>query len=382
MKYVDEYRDPDLARNLSEEIGKLSEGRPLKFMEVCGGHTHTIYKHGVEDVLPRNVDLVHGPGCPVCVLPMGRIDDAIAIARTEGIIFTTFVDMMRVPGSKGSLLDAKAEGADVRFVYSPLDALKLARDNPDRQVVFFAIGFETTAPSTAVTLLRAQAENIQNFSVFCNHVTIIPAIKAILDSPDLRLDGFIGPGHVSMVIGMRPYNFIASQHSKPVVIAGFEPIDIIQSIYMIVKQLAEGRAEVENQYGRVVRPEGNVKGLEVMARTMELRPFFEWRGLGFITHSALKLRAEYAPWDAELRFKVPGLRVADPKACQCGEVLKGVIKPWECRVFGTACTPETPIGTCMVSPEGACAAYFNYGRFSMAAERDKLKMIELTPVNK
>jgi hydrogenase expression/formation protein HypD len=382
MKYVDEFRDPELAKNISEEIGRLSNGQPLKFMEVCGGHTHTIYKHGIEDVLPRNIDLVHGPGCPVCVLPMGRIDDAIAIARTEGVIFTTFGDMMRVPGSSGSLLDAKAEGADVRFVYSPLDALKVARENPDKQVVFFAIGFETTAPSTAVTLLRAQAENVKNFSVFCNHVTIIPAIKAILDSPDLRLDGFIGPGHVSMVIGMRPYNFIARQHHKPVVIAGFEPLDIIQSIYMIVQQITEGRAEVENQYGRVVRAEGNIKGLEVMARTMELRPFFEWRGLGFITHSALKLRAEFAPWDAELRFEVPGLRVADPKACQCGEVLKGVIKPWECKVFGTACTPETPIGTCMVSPEGACAAYFNYGRFSMAAERDKLKMIELRPVSR
>lgn len=374
MKYVDEYRDPELARKVSGEIAELSAGEPLKLMEVCGGHTHTIYKHGIEDVLPRNIDLVHGPGCPVCVLPMGRVDDAIAIARTEGVIFTTFGDMMRVPGSQGSLLDAKAEGADVRFVYSPLDALKLARDNPDKQVVFFAIGFETTAPSTAVTLLRAQAENIKNFSVFCNHVTIIPAIKAILDSPDLRLDGFIGPGHVSMVIGMRPYTFIARDHHKPVVIAGFEPLDIIQSVYMIVQQISEGRAEVENQYGRVVRPEGNVKGLEAMARTMELRPFFEWRGLGFITHSALKLRPEYAPWDAELRFEVPGLRVADPKACQCGEVLKGVIKPWECKVFGTACTPETPIGTCMVSPEGACAAYFNYGRFSMAAERDKLKV--------
>jgi hydrogenase expression/formation protein HypD len=379
MKYVDEYRDPDLAKSIAEEIARLSDGKPLKLMEVCGGHTHTIYKHGVEDVLPRNLDLVHGPGCPVCVLPMGRIDDAIAIARTAGVIFTTFGDMMRVPGSDGSLLDAKAGGADVRFVYSPLDALKLARENPDRQVVFFAIGFETTAPSTAVTLLRAQAEGIPNFSVFCNHVTIIPAIKAILDSPDLRLDGFIGPGHVSMVIGMRPYNFIARLHRKPVVIAGFEPLDIIQAIYMIVKQISEGRAEVENQYGRVVRPEGNVKGLEVMARTMELRPFFEWRGLGFITHSALKLRSEFAPWDAELRFEVPGLRVADPKACQCGEVLKGVIKPWECRVFGTACTPETPIGTCMVSPEGACAAYFNYGRFSLAAERDKLQVIELKP---
>src|SRR6478672_6832042 len=251
MKYVDEYRDPELARKISGEIASLSEGQTIKLMEVCGGHTHTIYKHGVEDVLPRNIDLIHGPGCPVCVLPMGRIDDAIAIARMDGVIFTTFGDMMRVPGSNGSLLDAKADGADVRFVYSPLDALKLARENPDKQVVFFAIGFETTAPSTAVTLLRAQAENIRNFSVFCNHVTIVPAIKAILDSPDLRLDGFIGPGHVSMVIGMRPYAFIARDHQKPVEIGGFEPLDIIQSIYMIVQQISEGRAEVENQYARV-----------------------------------------------------------------------------------------------------------------------------------
>jgi hydrogenase expression/formation protein HypD len=308
---------------------------------------------------------------------MGRVDDAIAIAKTEGVIFTTFGDMMRVPGSNGSLLDAKAEGADVRFVYSPLDALKIARQHPDREVVFLAIGFETTAPSTAVTLLRAQAENLHNFSIFCNHVTIIPAMKAILDSPDLRLDGFIGPGHVSMVIGMRPYRFVAADYGKPVVIAGFEPLDIIQSVYMIVEQISEKRSEVENQYSRVVRPEGNIKALQVMARTMELRPFFEWRGLGFITHSALKLRQEFAAWDAELRFEVPGLRVADPKACQCGEVLKGVIKPWECRVFGTACTPETPIGTCMVSPEGACAAYFNYGRFSMASERSAMPIIDV-----
>jgi hydrogenase expression/formation protein HypD len=379
MKYVDEYRDPQLARSIAQEIARLSDGRPLKLMEVCGGHTHTIYKHGVEDVLPRNIDLVHGPGCPVCVLPMGRVDDAIAIAKTPNLIFTTFGDMMRVPGSNGSLLDAKAQGADVRFVYSPLDALKLARQNPQRDVVFFAIGFETTAPSTAVTLLRAQAEGLSNFSVFCNHVTIIPAIKAILDSPDLRLDGFIGPGHVSMVIGTRPYNFIARIHQKPVVIAGFEPLDVIQSVQMIVQQLNAGRAEVENQYGRVVRPEGNVKALEAMARTMELRPFFEWRGLGFITHSALKLSPEFAAWDAELRFAVPGIRVADPKACQCGEVLKGVIKPWECKVFGTACTPETPIGTCMVSSEGACAAYFNYGRYSQASERAGMATITLSP---
>jgi len=375
MKYVDEYRDPELAKRISNEIAKLSDSRPLKIMEVCGGHTHTIYKHGIEDVLPHNIDLIHGPGCPVCVLPMGRIDDAIAIAHMDDVIFTTFGDMMRVPGSKGSLLDAKADGADVRFVYSPLDALKLARQHPDRKVVFFAIGFETTAPSTAVTLLRAKEEGIKNFSVFCNHVNIIPAMKAILDSPDLRLDGFIGAGHVSMVIGMRPYNFVARDHHKPVVIAGFEPLDIIQSIYMIVQQIAEGRSEVENQYSRVVRPEGNVKALQAMAQTMELRPFFEWRGLGFITHSALKVRPEFADWDAELLYEVPGLRVADPKACQCGEVLKGVIKPWECKVFGTACTPETPIGTCMVSPEGACAAYFNYGRFSMASERSRLNIL-------
>ncbi len=375
MKYVDEFRDADLAKRIAREIAKLSGDQPLKLMEVCGGHTHTIYKHGIEDVLPGNIDLVHGPGCPVCVLPMGRIDDAIAIARMDGMIFTTFGDMMRVPGSRGSLLDARAEGADVRFVYSPLDALKLARQYPDHQVVFFAIGFETTAPSTAITLLRARAEGIKNFSVFCNHVTIIPSIKAILDSPDLRLNGFIGPGHVSMVIGMRPYTFIARDHHKPIVIAGFEPLDIIQSVYMLAKQISEGRAEVENQYARVVHPEGNVKALEAMAQTMELRPFFEWRGLGFITHSALKLRSAFADWDAELRYEVPGLRVADPKACQCGEVLKGVIKPWECKVFGTACTPETPIGTCMVSPEGACAAYFNYGRFSMAAERNRLNVI-------
>lgn len=378
MKYVDEYRDMDQARRIAQEIATISAGHTYKLMEVCGGHTHTIYKHGIEDVLPQNIDLVHGPGCPVCVLPMGRIDDAIAMARTDGVIFTTFGDMMRVPGSHGSLLDAKAEGADVRFVYSPLDAYKLALQNPERQVVFFAIGFETTAPSTAVTLLRARAEGVKNFSVFCNHVTIIPAIKAILDSPDLRLDGFIGPGHVSMVIGMRPYTFIARDHQKPVVIAGFEPLDIVQSVYMLMKQISEGRSEVENQYARVVRPEGNIRALEAMAQAMELRPFFEWRGLGFITYSALKLRAEFADWDAEQRFAVPGLRVADPKACQCGEVLKGVIKPWECKVFGSACTPETPIGTCMVSPEGACAAYFNYGRFSMATERSRLPILSMT----
>lgn len=372
MKYVDEFRNGNLARRMATEITNISKGQKFKFMEVCGGHTHTIFKHGIEDILPENIELIHGPGCPVCVLPMGRIDDAIAIAKTEGTIFTTFGDMMRVPGSQGSLLDAKAVGADVRFIYSPLDALKIARQNPKKEVVFFAIGFETTAPSTAVTLLQAKNEDIHNFSVFCNHVTIIPTIKAILDSPDLRLDGFIGPGHVSMVIGLRTYQFIARDYQKPVVISGFEPLDIIQSILMLLKQYQTGKVVVENQYKRVVRPEGNLKSLEVIAQTMELRPYFEWRGLGFITHSALKIRSDFVQWDAEERFEVPGLQVADPKACQCGEVLKGVIKPWECKVFGTACTPETPIGSCMVSPEGACAAYFNYGRLSMASQRRDL----------
>jgi hydrogenase expression/formation protein HypD len=365
MRFVDEFRDATKARALASEIAALCEpGRHYKFMEVCGGHTHTIYKHGLEDYLPETVTLVHGPGCPVCVIPMGRVDDAIAIAEQPDVIMTTFGDMMRVPGSRGSFLDSNAAGADIRMVYSPLDSLKIARQNPDKRVVFMAIGFETTAPSTAMTVLRAAAEGLENFSIFCNHVTIIPAIKAILDSPDLRLDGFIGPGHVSTVIGCRPYEFIARDHGKPLVCAGFEPLDILQSVYQLLRQLAEGRCEVENQYSRVVPWNGNPKALRAIGRTMRLRPYFEWRGLGFISHSALQVREEYVAFDAERIFDVPGVRVADPKACQCGEVLKGVLKPWECKVFGTACTPETPIGTCMVSSEGACAAYYNFGRFS------------------
>ncbi|WP_263247108.1 hydrogenase formation protein HypD [Saccharopolyspora rosea] len=365
MRFVDEYRDADKARALSAQIAALCEpGRQYKFMEVCGGHTHTIYKHGLEDYLPENITLVHGPGCPVCVIPMGRIDDAIHIARQPDVLMTSFGDMMRVPGSGGSFFDSNAEGTNIRMVYSPLDSLKLARQNPDRHVVFMGIGFETTAPSTAMTLLRAEQEGLENFSVFCNHVTIIPAIKAILDSPDLRLDGFLGPGHVSTVIGCRPYEFIARDYGKPLVVSGFEPLDILESVYRLLRQLAEGRSEVENQYTRVVPWQGNRTALDVIGRTMRLRPYFEWRGLGFISHSALRLRDEYARFDAERIFELPGLRVADPKSCQCGEVLKGVLKPWECKVFGTACTPETPIGTCMVSPEGACAAYYNFGRFN------------------
>ncbi|MBO0693260.1 MAG: hydrogenase formation protein HypD, partial [Acidimicrobiaceae bacterium] len=362
MRFVDEYRDPVAAGALVERITSLAGDDRFKFMEVCGGHTHTIYRHGLEHLLPPSVELVHGPGCPVCVIPMGRVDDAIAVAGEPGVIFTTFGDMMRVPGSRGTLLTAKAQGADVRFVYSPLDALRIAREHPDRQVVFFAVGFETTAPSTALTVLAAASQGTRNFSVFCNHVTIIPPIKAILESPDLRLDGFLGPGHVSTVVGQQPYRFVPARYHKPLVTSGFEPLDILQSVAMLLTQIREGRCEIENQYARVVREEGNPKALEVIAQVFELRPHFEWRGLGFISQSALKLRPDYADFDAELRFAVPGVRVADPKACQCGEVLKGVIKPWECKVFGTACTPESPIGTCMVSSEGACAAYYNFGR--------------------
>lgn len=363
MRFVDEFRSRDVAARLAERIAALVEpGRRYKVMEVCGGHTHTIYRHGVEDLLPDEVELVHGPGCPVCVIPMGRQDDALAIAERPDVILATFGDMLRVPSSCGSLLDAKARGADVRMVYSPLDALQLARANPDRDVVFFAIGFETTAPSTALILKRARAEGVRNFFVYCNHVTIVPAIRAILDSPDLRLDGFIGPGHVSTVIGTRPYRFIARDHGRPVVVSGFEPLDVLQGVHMVLRQLREGRCEVENQYARVVREEGNPLALRAIADTMALRTTFEWRGLGFISQSALKLRPELADLDAEVRYELPCVRVADPKACQCGEVLKGVIKPWECKVFGTACTPERPIGTCMVSSEGACAAYYNYGR--------------------
>lgn len=372
MKFVDEFRDPAAGRALIGAIERLARySDHFKFMEVCGGHTHTIYRHGIEHLLPENVELVHGPGCPVCVIPMGRIDDAIWLAEQPNVIFTCFGDMMRVPGSNDSLLDAKARGADVRFIYSPLDALKTATHNPDRQVVFFAIGFETTAPSTAATLVRARGLGLTNFSVFCNHVTIVPPIKAILDSPDLRLSGFIGPGHVSTVVGNRPYRFVPEVYRKPLVVSGFEPLDILASIAMLLTQIREGRCEVENQYSRVVPEHGNPTALALMGKVFALRPHFEWRGLGFISQSALRLREDFADFDAELRYAMPGVRVADPKACQCGEVLKGVLKPWECKVFGTACTPETPIGTCMVSPEGACAAYYNFGRI----HPDGLKLV-------
>ena len=365
MKFVDEFRDAGMARALATQIAALCEpGRRYKFMEVCGGHTHTIYKHGLEDYLPETVSLVHGPGCPVCVIPMGRVDDAIAIAEHDDVILTSFGDMMRVPGGRGSFFDSKAAGADIRMVYSPLDALKIARRNPDKRVVFMAIGFETTAPSTAMTVLRAAAEGLDNFSIFCNHVTIIPAIKAILDSPDLRLDGFIGPGHVSTVIGCRPYECIARDAGKPLVCAGFEPLDILQSVYQLLRQLARGPLrdrEPVRAGGAVGRqPEGAAGDRRGDGAAAALRVARARLHLALGAAGARVVRG----FDAERIFSVPGVRVADPKACQCGEVLKGVLKPWECKVFGTACTPETPIGTCMVSSEGACAAYYNFGRFS------------------
>ena len=369
MKYVDEYRDPGLAHGLAAEIRSLvAPGEVVHVMEVCGGHTHAIYRHGLEDLLPPEVELVHGPGCPVCVIPAGRVDDAIAIAENEPVTLATFGDMLRVPGGNGSLLEAAARGADVRMVYSPLDALELARREPERHVCFFAIGFETTAPATAVTLLRARIEEIPNFSVFCNHVLIEPPLRAILETPGLRVDAFVGPGHVSSVIGTDAYRFIAEEYGRPVVVSAFEPVDLLQSVAMLLHQRAEGRCEVENQYTRVVRPEGNTRALAAIAETMEPREDFEWRGLGVLPRSALRIRDELAAFDAERLFEIPGARIEDPKACRCGEVLTGQIKPWECGVFGTACTPERPLGTCMVSSEGACAAYFSYGRLRRPRE--------------
>jgi len=378
MKYVDEFRDPKKAKVLINEIHALknkimSNGdKPLQIMEFCGGHTHTIFRYGVEQMLPDWIELVHGPGCPVCVLPMGRVDDCVTLAERPDVIFTTFGDAMRVPGSKKSLLQAKADGADIRMVYSPLDALELARKNPERQVIFFALGFETTMPSTALTVLQAESEGIKNFTLFCNHITTVPTIKAILDSPEMKIDGFLAPGHVCMVVGEKPFEFVAETYDKPIVVAGFEPLDILQSIWMVLKQLAEKRCCVENQYARIVPADGNSPGLDAISKVFELREFFEWRGLGSIDHSGVKMRNKFSQYDAERKFTVPNIKIADPKSCQCGEVLKGVIRPWECKVFGLACTPETPMGALMVSTEGACAAYYNFGNLpELLAKRDK-----------
>jgi len=371
MKYVDEFRDGEVARGLGRQIAtEVQPGRRYNFMEFCGGHTHAISRYGVTDLLPEQVRMIHGPGCPVCVLPIGRVDLAIALALEHKVMLATYGDVLRVPASNGlSLLKAKARGGDIRMVYSAADAVELARKHPEREVVFFAIGFETTTPPTALAIQSAAAEGLKNFSVVCNHVLTPAAIGNILESPEVRslgtvpLDGFIGPAHVSTVIGSQPYEFFAEEYRKPVVIAGFEPLDVMQAILMLVRQVNEGRAEVENEFTRAVTREGNLKAQSRVAEVFELRKSFEWRGLGEVPYSALQIRAAYAAFDAEKKFALTTKSVADNKACECGAIFRGVKHPRDCKIFGTVCTPETPVGSCMVSSEGACAAHYTYGRF-------------------
>jgi hydrogenase expression/formation protein HypD len=371
MKYIDEFRDGELAKNLAQSIAAtVQPGRNYSFMEFCGGHTHAISRYGLSELLPPTVRMVHGPGCPVCVLPIGRVDLAIRLALERGVILCTYGDTLRVPASDGlSLMKAKARGGDIRMVYSTIDALQIARDNPGREVVFFAIGFETTTPPTAVAIQQADAEGLKNFSVLCCHVLTPSAISNILESPEVRqwgtvpLDGFIGPAHVSTVIGSRPYEFFAEEYRKPVVIAGFEPLDVMQAILMLVRQVNEGRAEVENEFARAVTRDGNLKAQDRVAEVFELRREFEWRGLSVVPYSALRIRQRYASLDAERRFELEYHSVPDNKACECGAILRGVKRPQDCKIFGTVCTPENPIGSCMVSSEGACAAHYSYGRY-------------------
>ncbi|WP_374336020.1 hydrogenase formation protein HypD [Methyloversatilis sp.] len=371
MKYIDEFRDGEVARRIADRLAVEARGdRPYSFMEFCGGHTHAISRYGVSELLPDNVRMIHGPGCPVCVLPIGRVDMAIKLALEHEVIVCTYGDTMRVPASDSlSLTRAKARGGDIRMVYSAVDALTVARDNPERQVVFFAIGFETTTPPTALAILRAQREGLKNFSVLCCHVLTPSAITHILESPEVRqygtvpIDGFIGPAHVSIVIGAAPYEHFAEEYRKPVVIAGFEPLDVMQAILMLVRQVNEGRAHVENEFTRAVDRDGNLAAQQKVSEVFELRPSFEWRGLGEVPYSALKIRPAFAEFDAERRFDVGYKPVADNKACECGAILRGVKKPTDCKIFGTVCTPENPVGSCMVSSEGACAAHYAYGRF-------------------
>ncbi len=369
MKYIDEFRDATLACTLARAIrDEVDDGRPYRFMEFCGGHTHAISRYGLSELLPDNVRMIHGPGCPVCVLPIGRIDQAIRLAQEAGVILCVYGDCLRLPASGGlSLLKAKALGADVRMVYSCSDALRLAAEHPDRQVVFFAIGFETTTPPTAVVILEAARRGIGNFSVLCCHVLTPPAMAAILDaSPGagaVPIDGFVGPAHVSTIIGSRPYEVFAEQYAKPVVIAGFEPLDVLQAVRMLVRQVNAGHAQVENEFVRAVDREGNRKAQRLVNEVFTLREDFEWRGLGVLPASALRIRDEFAEFDAERRFPVPYAVVADHKACECGAILRGSKQPSACKLFGTACTPDSPMGACMVSSEGACAAHYAYGRY-------------------
>jgi len=370
MKYADEYRDAATARLLAEKIALAARApRSYRLMEFCGGHTHAIARHGIADLLPPNVTMIHGPGCPVCVLPIGRIDSAIELAAQQPFTLCTYADTLRVPASKGmTLMQAKARGADVRMVYSVADALRLAQENPARETAFFAIGFETTAPATALAIRTAAELRLANFSVFCNHVLTPPAMAAVLGSPQARgrgdrgIDGVVGPGHVSCVIGSRPYEAVAQAQRRPVVIAGFEPLDVMQTVLMLVRQINQKRHEVENEYARAVTRGGNAKAQALMAQVFELRDSFEWRGLGEIARSAYRIRPEYRRFDAERRWNIEYRPAAENKACECGAVLRGVKAPGDCKAFAKACTPATPLGACMVSSEGACAAHYSYGR--------------------
>lgn len=371
MKYAEEFRDPVAAKALLDEIAKVvgdigaTAENPVHIMEICGGHTHAIFRYGLDKLTPAGIEFIHGPGCPVCVLPMSRVDECVELAERPEVIFTTFGDAMRVPGTQKSLMQAKADGADIRMVYSPLDALEIARRNPAREVVFFGLGFETTTPSTALSIQQAACEGLTNFTVFCNHITVPPPILALLQDPHMVLDGFVGPGHVSMVIGTHPYDFIAQEYGKPIVVAGFEPLDLLQSVLMVLEQIRDGRAEVENQYARVVPEDGNPISLAAIADVYEARPTFEWRGLGEIDNSGLRIRSKYAAFDAEEKFGIgygaESRLVAEPEGCACGSVMTGRMKPVQCPQFGKGCTPEMPLGALMVSSEGACAAYYQYG---------------------
>ncbi|MCG7904036.1 MAG: hydrogenase formation protein HypD [Candidatus Thiodiazotropha weberae] len=371
MKYVDEFRQHKLAKQLAAAIrDEVDTGRSYHLMEFCGGHTHAIFRYGVQDLMPGNVRFIHGPGCPVCVLPVGRIDNAIHLVEAEDVILCTYGDLLRVPASgRNSLIKVKAAGGDVRMVYSTQDALNIARENPARQVVFLAIGFETTTPPSAVALQQARQEGLKNFSLFCNHVLTPAAIQNILESPEVReigsvaIHGFFGPSHVSSVIGSRPYEFFAEEFQRPVVIAGFEPLDVMQSVLMLIRQLNQGRYEVENEYTRVVTREGNQKAQRLVAEVFELRRSFEWRGLGLVPYSALKIKADYQEYDAEQRFQIPVSPAKEVKGCECPAILRGAKRPTDCKLFGVVCTPDNPMGSCMVSSEGACAAYWSYGRF-------------------
>ncbi|MBF0281806.1 MAG: hydrogenase formation protein HypD [Zetaproteobacteria bacterium] len=373
MKYIDAFRNADVARGFANAMAQeVQKGRHYRLMEFCGGHTHAIFRFGIHTMVPKEIAFVHGPGCPVCVLPKSRVDYAIALLQQHRVMLCTYGDVMRVPASGGnSLLEEKAKGADVRMVYSAQDALQLARLHPEREVVFFALGFETTTPPTAVVLLQAQREGLKNFSVFCNHLLTPPAMRQVLDSNDLCIDAILGPSHVSTIIGSEAYQFCADDLKLPLVIAGFEPLDVMQSVLMLIRQLNRGDCRVENQYARAVKAEGNQKAQRMMAEVFTIRDHFEWRGLGMLPASGLQIAQRFSLWDAEKRFEVCAMEHDDEvKGCLCPSILRGVSQPQDCRLFGRGCTPEKPQGACMVSSEGACAAYWQYGMGSGALRQD------------